>query len=432
MKRFLFSGLLYCLPVLLPAQQVLTLDINGTINPVSAAYIHKGIEKARLGNASCVLIHLNTQGGLLSSTRDIVSDILQSPVPVIVFVAPSGAQSGSAGVFITMAAHIAAMAPGTNIGAAHPVNMEGDMDSVMSRKVTNDAAAFIRSIASKRNRNLQWAEDAVVKSLSITETEAVEKNVADLVAANDRDLLNKIDGKNMQLVNSMVTLHTRDAGIEVYEMSLTEELLNIISDPGISYMLMMLGFFGILFELYNPGAILPGIVGVIALILSMYSMHSLPVNYAGLALIVFAIVLFLLEIKIVSHGLLAAGGIVSLLLGSMMLIHSSSALESAGIPMSIIIAATTVTALFFLFVIGLGLKAQRLKVVTGVEAMTGAEGEVLTMLDPAGRVKTDGEVWNAISVSGNIAVGEKVRIRAIKDMTLYVEQINTEYSGSKN
>jgi membrane-bound serine protease (ClpP class) len=197
-------------------------------------------------------------------------------------------------------------------------------------------------------------------------------------------------------------------------------------------MLMMLGFFGILFELYNPGAILPGIVGVIALILSMYSMHSLPVNYACLGLIVFAIALFLLEIKIVSHGLLAAGGIVSLLLGSMMLVHSSSALESADIPMSIIIAATTVTALFFLFVIGLGLKSQRLKVVTGVEAMTGAEGETLTILDPVGRVKTDGEVWNAISVSGNIPVGEKIRIRAIKDMTLYVEQINTEYSGSKN
>jgi membrane-bound serine protease (ClpP class) len=219
MKRFLLSGLLYCLPVFLPAQQVLTLNINGTINPVSATYIHKGIEKARLGSASCVLLHLNTPGGLLSSTRDIVSDILQSPVPVIVFVAPSGAQSGSAGVFITMAAHIAAMAPGTNIGAAHPVNMEGGMDSVMSKKVTNDAAAFIRSIAEKRNRNLQWAEDAVVKSLSITETEAIQKNVIDEIAANDRDLLNKIDGKNMQLASGTTTLHTKDARIEVYEMS---------------------------------------------------------------------------------------------------------------------------------------------------------------------------------------------------------------------
>lgn len=421
MKNVLFTSLLYCLPLFVSAQQVITISIDGSINPVSANYIHKAIEKARFEKAQCVLIHLNTPGGLLSSTRDIVRDILQSPVPVIVFVYPSGSQSGSAGVFITMAAHIAAMAPGTNIGAAHPVNMQGGMDSIMTEKLTNDAAAFIRSIATKRNRNLQWAEDAVVKSVSITETEALGKNVIDLVTVDDRDLLNKIEGKNIQLANGTVTIHTKDARLVPYEMSLTEKLLDIISDPGISYMLMLLGFFGILFELFNPGAILPGIVGVIAFILSFYAMHNLPVNYAGLSLIIFAIILFVLEIKITSHGLLATGAVISLLLGSMMLIHSSSALESADIPASIIIGATVITTLFFLFVIGFGLKAQRSKVVTGIEAMIGAEAESLTDLDPAGKVKFQGEVWNAASVSGKISKGQKVRICAMKDLTLYVE-----------
>lgn len=422
MKNVLLTWLLYCLPPFVSAQQVITINIDGSINPVSANYIHKAIEKAGTDKAQCVLLHLNTPGGLLSSTRDIVSDILQSPVPVIVFVYPPGSQSGSAGVFITMAAHIAAMAPGTNIGAAHPVNMQGEVDSIMTEKLTNDAAAFIRSIAKKRNRNLQWAEDAVVRSVSITETEALEKSVIDLIAVDDRDLLNKIESRNIQLANGTVTMHTKDARIVPYEMSLTEKLLDIISDPGISYMLMLLGFFGILFELFNPGAILPGIVGVIAFILSFYAMHNLPVNYAGLSLIVFAIILFVLEIKITSHGLLATGAVLSLLLGSMMLIHSSSALESAEIPASIIIGATVITTMFFLFVIGFGLKAQRSKVLTGIEAMIGAEAESLTDLDPAGKVKFQGEMWNAASVSGNINKGEKVRICAMKDLTLYVEK----------
>ena len=400
------------------------MKIDGAINPVTAAFIHDGIEKAKKENAACLLIHLNTPGGLLKSTRVIVSDILQSPVPVIVYVSPAGAQSGSAGVFITLAAHIAAMTPGTNIGAAHPVTLQGTMDSIMSRKVTNDAAAFIRSIAEKRNRNIEWAENAVRKSFSYSETEALKDSAIDLIATNEQDLLNRVDGKIIALNNGTKTLDTKNARIEMYEMNVFQKFLNIISDPSIAYLLLLLGMFGILFEFFNPGAILPGIVGVISLILAYYAMHELPVNFAGLALIIFALFLFLLEIKIVSHGMLATGGIVSLLLGSMMLIKPGSALEMAKISRSVIIAATTVSAIFFLLVIGLGIKAQRRKVVTGPEALIGDTGEVMDMLAPTGTVKVQGETWNAESIAGNISPGEKVRIKEMKNLKLYVEPIH--------
>ncbi|HEX7902896.1 MAG TPA: nodulation protein NfeD [Chitinophagaceae bacterium] len=421
--------LLYCvffilLPVILTAQTVISLKIDGAIGPVTAGFIHDAIAKADKQKAECLLIHLNTPGGLLKSTRIIVSDILESPVPVIVYVSPAGAQSGSAGVFITLAAHIAAMTPGTNIGAAHPVTLQGPMDSIMGEKVTNDAAAFIRSIAEKRNRNIEWAENAVRKSFAYSETEALEDSAIDMIAANERELLNKVDGKIIVLSSGTKTLHTKMATIERFEMTAIQKFLDIISNPSIAYILMMLGLFGILFEFFNPGAILPGIVGVISLILAYYSMHTLPVNFAGLALVIFGILLFLLEIKIVSHGVLAIGGTVSLLLGSMMLIKPGSALEMAKISRTVIIAATAVSALFFLFIIGLGLKAQRRKVVTGLTALIGDTGEVIHELDPSGTVKVNGETWNAESLAGPIGKGEKVRIKEMKNLTLYVERIN--------
>jgi membrane-bound serine protease (ClpP class) len=425
MKHILaYHIFLFFLSYTLSAQTVISIKIEGAINPVTADFIHNGIEKTKKEKAECLIIHLNTPGGLLKSTRVIVSDILESPVPVIVYVSPAGAQSGSAGVFITLAAPIAAMAPGTNIGAAHPVAMQASIDSIMSVKVTNDAAAFIRSIAEKRKRNMEWAENAVRKSFSYTETEALKDSAIDLIAKNDQDLLNQVNGKQIELSSGTVTLHTQNARIESYEMDFIQKLLNIISDPNIAYILLLLGMFGILFEFYNPGAILPGIVGVISLILSFYSMHTLPINYAGLALIIFGIILFLLEIKIISHGLLAIGGIISLLLGSMMLIRPGSGLEIVKISRSVIISATAISALFFLFVIGLGLRAQRRKVVTGIEALIGTTGESLEILDPTGTVSLLGEVWNAESITGKINKGEKVRVREMKDLKLYVEQIN--------
>lgn len=426
MKPIVIICLLFFLPGLLPAQSIISIKIDGPINPVTAGFVHQSIHYASESKAPCLLIHLNTPGGLLKSTRSIVTDLLESPLPVIVFVSPEGAQAGSAGVFITLAANISAMAEGSNIGAAHPVNMQGDMDSIMSQKITNDAAAFIRSIAVKRNRNLEWAEEAVRHSVSISASEAVLKKVVDLVAFSDRDLLNQLDGRQIKLNRGTVTLQTKNVAVENYGMSFIDKFLNIISDPNIAYLMMMLGFFGILFEFFNPGAILPGIVGVVALVLAFYAMNSLPVNYAGLALIIFGIILLLLEIKVVSHGMLAIGGIASLLLGSMLLIKASSPLEIAGISKGIIIAATTVISLLFLFVIGVGLKAQRLKVVTGVEALIGASGITLGSLVPEGSVKINGEIWNAVSTSGNINKDEKIRVTAIKKFILSVEKINSQ------
>ncbi len=425
MKRILpYFFFFFFLPYSDTAQTVVSMKLDGTINPVTADFIHDAIKKAGKEKAECLIIHLNTPGGLLKSTRVIVSDMLDSPVPVIVYVSPGGSQAGSAGVFITLAAHIAAMAPATNIGAAHPVTLQGQMDTTMNEKVTNDAAAFIRTIAEKRNRSLVWADRAVRRSYSYTETEALQDSVIDLIAKNESELLRMIDGRTIELSSGTKTLRTASATIVKYEMSWLEKLLNILSDPNIAYILLLLGMYGVLFELYSPGAILPGIVGVIALILAFYSMHTLPINFAGLALIIFAVILFLLEIKIVSHGLLAIGGTISLLLGSMMLIKSTSGLELVKISRGLIISATAVSALFFLFILGFGIKAQRLKVVTGAEGMIGTTGEVMEMLAPAGTVKVQGEIWNAESVAGNISKGEKVRIKEIKNLKLFVEPIH--------
>ncbi len=418
-----FFAFHFLLTMLVAGQPVVSIKIEGAINPVTADFIHQAIENARSKEAICLLIHLNTPGGLLQSTREIVTELLESPVPVIVYVSPEGAHAGSAGVFITLAAHIAVMAEATNIGAAHPVTLRGAMDSVMSEKVTNDAAAFIRSIAAKRNRNLEWAEDAVRKSISITASEAVLKHVVDLIAFSDKDLLNQVDGKQVKLNSGIVTLHTKNTVIEIYEMGALDKLFNIISDPNIAYLMMMLGFFGILFELFNPGAILPGIIGVISLVLAFYAMRTLPINYAGLALIIFGVLLLLLEIKIVSHGMLAIGGIISLLLGSMMLIKASSPLELAAISSVLIIVTTIVTALFFLLVIGAGLKAQKRKPVIGLESMNGLLAVAMDPLDPEGRVMVKGEIWNASSLSGYIGKGEPVKIQDIKKLKLYVEKV---------
>ena len=425
MNRVLpYYFLLFFITSSLLAQKIISIKIDGTINPVTADFIHNAIEKAKKENAECLLIHLNTPGGLLQSTREIVSDMLESSVPVVVYVSPGGSHAGSAGVFITIAANIAAMAPGTNIGAAHPVTLQAQMDTTMNEKVTNDAAAFIRTIAEKRNRNMVWAERAVRRSYSYTETEALEDTAIDLIAKNDQELLMKIDGKTIELTSGTKTLHTSSVIIEEYKMNVWEKILDIISDPSIAYILLLMGMYGIFFELYNPGAILPGIVGVIALILAFYAMHTLPINYAGLALIIFSILLFLLEIKIVSHGLLAIGGIISLLLGSMMLIKSTSSLEVVRISKAVIFSATIVTALFFLFVVGLGIKAQRRKVITGKEGLIGETGEVIEMLAPSGIVKVQGELWSAESLAGTINNGEKVIIKEMKDLKLYVEPIH--------
>lgn len=422
MKRIVtYFFFLFLSPLIISAQSVVSIKVDATINPATAEFIHRTLLKAQEQKAECFIIHLNTPGGLLLSTRKIVGDIMESSVPVIVYISPSGADAGSAGVFVTLSANIAAMAPGTNIGAAHPVT-QGEIDSIMYGKITNDAAAFIRTIAKRRNRNIEWADNAVRRSFSYSETEALKDSVIDLIAKNDAELLQMIDNKKVELSSGTVTLHTSNAKMETYRMSFIEKLLNIISDPNIAYILLMLGFYGIMFELYSPGTILPGIIGVISLILAFYSLQTLPVNYAGMALIGFALLLFILEIKIASHGVLAIGGVISLILGSMMLMRTGSG-EVGRISWTVIIAAAVITTSFFLFVIGMGIRAQRLKPVTGQAALIDEVGFANETLDPKGMVLIHGELWQSESLSGAISKGEKVRVKEMQGFKLFVEKV---------
>jgi membrane-bound serine protease (ClpP class) len=404
------------------------IKIDGSINPSTSEFIHKSLKEATSKNAMCLIIELNTPGGLLKSTRYIVSDLLTSEIPVVVYVSPSGSQSASAGVFITLAANIAAMAPGTNIGASHPVTMEGTKDSVMMEKATNDAAAFIRSISEKRNRNVQWAEDAVTKSISITETEALNMKVIDVIASNINELLQKIDGREVETAKGKVTLDTKNLQVVEYKISWFQQFLGIVSDPNIAYILMMLGIWGIILEFYHPGGILPGVVGVICMILGLYGLHTLPINYAGLGLIVLAIILFILEIKITSYGMLTIGGVISLFLGSFMLIDVDSPLELVGISLGVIITTVIVVSALFILLIYLVVKAHKRKVVTGEQGLIGEVCEVIDKIEhgKTGSVKLHGEIWNAVLLSETaeeIPSHAHAKVVAVNKLTLTVQKI---------
>lgn len=415
---------LLLLPVWAVSQQVLVIEVDGSINPVTADYIQRSINKAFEQKSTCLVLKLNTPGGLLKSTRIIVSSILEAPLPVVVYVSPSGAHAGSAGVFITMAGHIAAMVPGSNIGAAHPVSGQQQMDSVMSEKVTNDAAAFIRSIAQNRNRDTAWAEMAVRESVSITAGDALKKNVIDLIAVDTKELLQKIDGREVTVRSTRVKLQTKNATIVAEPMTWVEKFLNIIVDPNIAYFLMTIGFLGIVMELYNPGVVFPGVIGGISLILALYAMHTLPINYAGLALIILAVILFVLEIHVVSHGVLSIGAVIALLLGSFMLLKNESPLEFARISKAVIIPTVVLVAAFFLWMVTLGIKAQRRKNnVTGAESLPGTTGIAMEDFEHEGMVMMQGELWKAETTGVSVKKGQRIKITSRRNLTLLVEPI---------
>lgn len=406
--------------------QIYVITVDGSINPSTADFIHKSIEEAKSKNAECLVIRLNTPGGLLKSTRYIVSDLLTSPIPIIVYVSPGGSQSASAGVFITLASHIAVMAPGTNIGASHPVSGDGSkMDSTMSEKVTNDAAAFIRSISEKRKRNVKWSEDAVRNSVSITETEALKDSVIDLIANDLNDLLAKIDGREVETSTGKKILNTKNHTIVNFEESWFQKILGIISDPNIAYILMMIGMWGIILEFYHPGAILPGVTGAICILLGLYGLHTLPINYAGAGLILLAIILFIAEIKVTSYGMLTVAGVIAMFFGSMMLIDTgSSPLEAAiNISMSVIITTVVIIAGLFGILAWLVIRTYRRKAMTGVSGMIGEIGEVfIDIVNGTGTVKILGEIWKANS-SENITKGAKVKVLEVKDLTIIVQKV---------
>ncbi len=400
--------------------EVLVITVNGVINPVATEFIHKSLEKASNMKAAALVIELDTPGGLDTSMRSIIKDIMASRIPVIVYVAPAGARAASAGVFITLAAHIAVMAPGTNIGAAHPVSIGGKMDKVMSEKAANDAAAYIKSIAEQQGRNAVWAENAVRNSVSITENDALKNHVIDLVAKDVNTLLKAVDGRTVRVAGADKRIETANARVVKEQMGLRLKILNLISDPSFAYILMLLGFYGLFFELTNPGSLLPGIIGAISLVLAFYAFQTLPVNYAGLLLIIIGIALFLLEVKVTSYGLLTVSGIVSLTLGSLMLFESP--MPFLRVSLSIILPAAIITALFFVFTFRLAYKAHKRKHATGSEALVGLEGIAKSDVGPlGGMVQVHGEFWSAYSES-RIAKDDKVVVEAVSGLKVKIRK----------
>ncbi len=397
---------------------------GGTINPASGNFIIEAIDRAETNNARCLIIELDTPGGLLSATQKIVKRMLSSNVPLVVYVSPSGAGAVSAGVSITIAAHFAVMAPGTSIGAAHPVTGGGKTDSsdVGIQKATNWWASFNQSIAEKRGRNPEWVVQAVKLSISATETEALENNVIDYICPNVDSLLVLLNGKTAEVDTGIVTLKTKKAKIIVHEMNIRAKILDMISNPSIAYILMMLGILGIYFELSNPGAIFPGVLGGIFLILAFFALQQLPVNAAGILLILFATILFILEVKITSYGVLTIGGIVAMLLGSLMLFKSTPTMN-IHLPLTIILAVTITVAAFFIFAISMALKTKLTKVTTGKEGIIGETGIAISKIAPEGDVKVHGEYWKAFS-DELIKKGEKIIVENVDGLKLKVTKIS--------
>src|SRR6476659_1907081 len=403
-------------------EKVCLIKINGAIGPATASYISRSIEEAQSQNAQCLIIQLNTPGGLLDSTQKIVQSFLGSPVPIIVYVAPTGATATSAGCFITIAASVAAMAPATTIGAAHPVSIGGfpgggeeKTDETMKQKLENFSVSYIETIAGKRQRNVEWAKSAVKESASITAEKALQLKVVDLIASDISDLLQKLNGR----VVDGKTLKTAGAEVSEIKMSASEHVFQKLWRPEVMFILMLIAIYGIIGEMTTPGAILPGVVGAIALILALYLAAILPVNITGVVLIALAMMLFIFDIYAPTHGVLTMGGIISFLIGSLMLFNRADPLFR--LSLSYIIPATLMTAAFFAFVIGKGLRAQRLPVKAGAETMVGKKVTASTPIDSqGGRVFVEGENWNAFSDTP-VEPGEVVEIAEVKGLTLKVK-----------
>lgn len=417
------AGLALAFLVAVPAAAeptaVSLIHIEGVINPVTMRLVELAIDRAQAQRSQALIIELDTPGGLERSMRGIVQRMLNAELPVIVYVAPTGARAASAGVFITMAANVAAMAPATNIGAAHPVALTGGVDKESMKKIENDAAAFIRTVALERGRNADWAEKAVRQSVSITEREAVQLKVVDLIAASVPELLDKIDGRTVKTTKGPRTLATRGAPVRAIEVGFRDRVLNVITDPNVAYILMMLGTIGLLAELYNPGAIFPGVIGAISIILAFFAFQSLPINYAGLLLIVLGLTLLIAEIKFVSHGVLAIGGVVAMGLGSLMLFDAPEA-SGLRISWSVIIATVGTTAGLFLFVITAGMRAFARRPLLGVSGLVGETAVARGPLAPEGQVAMQGEIWRAVAEGGPVEDGAVVRVVDVQGLTLKV------------
>ena len=406
------------------SNSIIVIEVEGAINPVVAEFVTNEIRSANTSSEELIVIRMDTPGGLDASMRKIIKAIQSSKIPVASFVSPSGSRAASAGTFITIASHIAAMEPGTNIGAAHPVNLmgggTGEQAKVMEDKVVNDASAYIRSLAEQRGRNAHWAELSVRKSVSVSAEEAKRLNVIDLVAANLDSLVLALDKREVKLRGSIITLNTAERNITFKEMNSRQRILDIIASPNVAYVLMILGLVGLYFELSNPGLILPGVVGSISLVLALYAMQTLPINYAGLLLIILGVVLLIAEVNVMSYGLLAMSGAISIFLGSIMLIDSDD--PAMQISRMILYPTLGMTFLFSIGSIYLAKKSHQLRTTTGMEGLLGKIGVVKETLNPEGRVLVHGEVWRAESDTV-ISVGEKVSVEVVKGLKIQVRKV---------
>lgn len=410
------------------SKHVDVVNFQGEVNPVSAGYIERGISTAEQDGAAALIITMDTPGGLSDSMDQIIQAILASNVPVAVFVSPGGARAGSAGVYITYAAHIAAMAPNTNIGAAHPVfednnGNELQVSDEMKAKVTNDAAAKIRNLATTRGRNVDWADQAVRQSVSVTYQDALNLHVVDIVASDIPDLLRQMDGRTVKMGAALtpLTISTAGAGVNTLDMGFFEQLLFAISNPDIAFLLLSLGGLGLFFELANPGSVFPGVLGGLFILLAFFALGTLSVNYAGVAFIGFAFILFVADLFLPSHGILTFGGIASLILGGAILINTSGSYGAAiGVDPWLLITMSVLLGGFFLFGVAKAIQARLRPPATGRERLLGAMAEVRVPLKPHGMVFLDGQLWSAVCNEGDAPAGSIVRVAAINGLTLTV------------
>ena len=415
-------GLFVCVALVHAAQDRIRLvGINDPITPVTAQFLRRNLEEAARMGERLVLIEMDTPGGLDTAMREIVKDVMASPVPVVVYVAPSGARAASAGAIIALAADVCAMAPGTNIGAAHPVSLgEKTTDKTMEAKVVNDAEAYAEGIAHKRGRDETLSRRMVRESISLSADKALEGRVIDLIARDRSDLLRQLEGRRISRDGREVVLHLAGAEVATSEMGTVERILNAISNPNVAYVLMMLGMMGLFFELSNPGVILPGVIGGISLILAFFAFQTLPVNYAGVLLILLGIILLIAEIKVVSNGMLTLGGVISMVLGSLMLFESPE--PYLRVSWSVILVTVLAVSGFFVVAVTKALAVHRRRPTTGIEGLIGVEGSAESGIAPEGKVFIRGEYWDARS-DEPISAGSRVTVEAVEGMLLKVKRI---------